>query len=129
MNLFKNNRGTAAVEFAMSAMAVIWFILGIMQTGYIVWIDNLLNVSVDVAARCGALPLSRTSPCNGPGLANMQNTANTVFGFSGATFNNNSTCSNDNGSGLTGTYTVSIVFVANLTLTANSCYPTVPVPS
>jgi Flp pilus assembly protein TadG len=128
MDLFKNNRGTAAVEFAMSAMAVIWFILGIMQTGYIVWIDNLLNVSVDAAARCGAVQ-STTSPCNGAGLANMQTTANAVFGFSGATFSNNSTCSKDNGSGLTGTYNVTIVFVANLTLTAKSCYPTVPVPS
>jgi Flp pilus assembly protein TadG len=129
MKLLKNDRGTTAVEFAMSAMAVIWFILGIMQTGYIVWIDNLLNVSVDAAARCGAVQ-STTSPCQGSGLANMQNTANLVFGpMSGATFSNNTNCSADGGTGLIGTYNVSIVFVANLTLTANSCYPTVAAPS
>jgi Flp pilus assembly protein TadG len=125
MRVFKNQRGATAVEFALVAIPVIWFILGIMQTGWIVWIDNLLHTSVDAAARCGAVQ-STTSPCYGSGLANMQKTANLVFGpMNGATFSNNSNCSNDAGAGLIGTYSVSFLFVVNVTFTARSCYPTV----
>ncbi len=126
MNLFRNNRGATVVEFALAALPVMLFILGIMQTGWILWIDNLLHVSVDAAARCGAVSTSTTLPCYGSGLGNMQSTANLVFRpLSGATFSNNSSCG---GAGLIGTYNVSIVFV-NLTLTAESCYPTVIVPT
>jgi hypothetical protein len=56
----------------------------------------------------------------------MVSAANKVFAPLTATFNPNSSCSGD---GLIGTYTVNFVFVANLTLTAKSCYPTVAVPS
>jgi Flp pilus assembly protein TadG len=130
MNLFKNNRGTAMVEFALVALPVLFFIIGIMQIAYIVWIDNILHYSVDAAARCGAVQ-STTSPCNGGGLANMQSTASALFAVANAsgspTFSTN--CS---GSGLTGTYNVAIglgQMAVNITLRAKSCYPTVPVPS
>ncbi len=128
MNLFKNNRGATAVEFALVALPVLMLIFGIIQTGYVVWADNLLHISVDAAARCGAVN-SATSPCLGKTLANMQSTATTVFGpLSGATFSNNATCSADGGSGLIGTYHVTIGLGSigfNLNLTAKSCYPTV----
>ena len=126
MKFSKNNRGAAAVEFALAALPVLLFILGIMQTAWILWIDNLLHVSVNAAARCGGVN-STTLPCSGLGLTNMRSAANLVFGpLSGATFSNNSSCG---GTGLIGTYPVTIVFVVNLTLTAKSCYPTVIVPS
>lgn len=136
MKFLKNDRGTTVIELAMVATPVLLFIFGIMQTGYIVWTDNLLNISVDAAARCGAVN-STTAPCFGSGLANMQSTANLIFGTTAAPFNNfapptfgsNSSCSSDGGTGLIGTYSVTIVMVVNLTLTAKSCYPTVPVPS
>ena len=129
MNLLKNNRGATAVEFALVALPVLMLIFGIMQTGYIVWIDNLLHISVNTAARCGAISTSTTLPCYGPGLANMTTTANLIFhpipfGVS-ATFSNNSTCSGDGGSGLIGTYPVNFRLF-RLTLTAKSCYPSVP---
>lgn len=128
MNIFNNNRGATAVEFALVALPVLMLIFGIMQTGYIVWIDNLLHISVDAAARCGAVN-STTSPCSGTGLANMQSTANLVFhpipfGVN-ATFSNNSTCAGDGGSGLIGTYTINF-HLFHLTLTGKSCYPSVP---
>ena len=128
MNLFKNNRGATAVESALVALPVLMLIFGIMQTGYVVWADNLLHVSVDAAARCGAVN-STTTPCIGKTLANMQSTANTMFGpLSGATFSNNAICSADGGSGLVGTYHVTIGLGSlgfSLNLTAKSCYPTV----
>lgn len=124
--LFKNNRGTSTVEFPIVSLPVFMFIFGLVQTGWVIWADNLLQISVDVAARCGGVG-SSTSPCTttaGTALQNMQAAANMVFlPLSGATFNNNSSCSE--GSGLAGSYTVNIAFVVNLTLTANSCYPAV----
>jgi Flp pilus assembly protein TadG len=128
MNVFKNNRGAAAVEFALVALPVIIFILGIMQTAWIVWADNLLHISVDTAARCGAVN-SLTPPCNGKSLPQMKATAVTVFGhLTGAKFQNNGTCTADQGAGLHGEYDATILFVVNLALTADSCYPTVIVP-
>jgi Flp pilus assembly pilin Flp len=66
MTLFKNNRGAAAVEFALMALPVMEFIIGIIQFGWVVWVDNLLHISVDTASRCGAVG-STTSPCGGAG--------------------------------------------------------------
>ena len=134
MNLFKNSRGAAAVEFALAALPVMGFIIGIIQFGWVVWADNLLHISVDTASRCGAIG-STTSPCDGSGTSAMIATANAVFQpLTGATFTNNSSCSVDAGSGLAGsglvgTYHISIGlgnFGMSLILTAQSCYPTVP---
>jgi Flp pilus assembly protein TadG len=125
MTLLKNNRGATIVEFAIVALPVFVLIFGMMQVGYVLWIDNLLHVSVNAAARCGAVN-SSTSPCAGSGSTNMITTAKTVFlPMSGATFNNNASCTANGGAGLVGTY--SFVFPAyflfHLTLTAQSCYP------
>ena len=122
--LFRDSRGGAMVEFALVTLPVLVFLCGIMQTGWVVWVDNLLQVSVDAAARCGAVK-STTSPCTGGTTANMIATANQVFGpMSGANFTENtSSCST--GTGLIGTYTMNFLFVINLTVTAKSCYPTV----
>ena len=123
-SLFKNDRGATVVEFALVALPLFMFILGIIQTAWIVWTANLLHMSVDAAARCGAVN-STTSPCSGSGSANMISAATTVFQpLSGASFASNASCAADGGAGLVGTYNVSIL-VANLTLTESSCYPTV----
>jgi Flp pilus assembly protein TadG len=123
---FRNNRGGAAVEFALVALPVLVFIFGIMQTAWIVWVDNLLQVSVTAAARCGGIG-STTPPCGGKTTADMIATANQVFGpMNGATFvANGSSCVADGGTGLVGTYQITFLFVINLTVTAKSCYPMV----
>ena len=116
--LFRSTRGSTAVEFALAALPLTVFIFGIMQVSWIVWANNLLNLAVDTAARCGAVQ-STTAPCNG---GDMITTAKRVFTpINGASFTAN-TCS---GVGLVGTYTVTILFIADLTVTAKSCYPTV----
>jgi Flp pilus assembly protein TadG len=133
MQLLKNNRGSTAVEFALMALPVFFLIFGVMQTAWVVWVDNLLHAAVDTAARCGAVN-STTSPCGGSGSSNMMNTAKLVFqNVSNSTtpFSNNANCSSGE-TGLVGRYNVVIgvgSFGVNLTLTAKSCYPTVIVPS
>jgi Flp pilus assembly protein TadG len=125
MHFFKNNRGTAAVEFALVALPVMLFIFGIIQTAWVLWIDNLLHVSVNVAARCAAVN-STTPPCSGNTVPEMVSTATTAFApLSGATFQNNGPCTSEGGEGLTGTYTISILYIVDISLIANSCYPTV----
>ena len=126
-SLMKSNRGTAVVEFGLMALPVIVFILGIIQTAWIVWASNLLHVAVDAAARCGAVN-STTRPCFGNSFANMQSTANTVFEPLNTAFVNNTSCSVGS-VGISGTYNVTIAFVVNLQLSARSCYPTVTVAS
>src|SRR4051795_3260956 len=119
MSIVRCNRGAAAVEFALVALPVLFFILGIMQTAYIVWVDNLLQTAVNTASRCGAVG-STTIPCVGSAGLNMNSAATTVFRpLSGAIFASTigiNAC-------VTGTYHVTFVFVVNLTITANSCYP------
>jgi Flp pilus assembly protein TadG len=128
MQKFLRNRdGASTVESALVALPVLLFIFGIIQTAYVLWIDNLLHYSVDYAARCGAIG-SSTYPCTytGPGntLQDMQTTASTLFNAGSATFrSNNCSASGFTGTGLIGTYQVSILSVSNLNLTANSCYP------
>ena len=117
--VFRENRGTAIVEYALAALPVVLLTFGIMQTAWIVWIDNLLTVSVDAAARCGGVG-STTYPCAG---SDMVSTANAVFRpLSGASFSAN-TCSN--GVGLIGSYNINFLFVLDMTVTAKSCYPNV----
>jgi Flp pilus assembly protein TadG len=118
--LFRDNRGGSVVEFSLLSLPVVVFLFGIMQTGWLLWADNLLNVAVDAAARCGGVG-STISPCN----ADLVTTAQQVFGpLSGASFSlNGSSCATNGGIGLVGTYTMNIAFAFNVTITAKSCYP------
>jgi hypothetical protein len=129
--LSRNNRGAATVEFALTAIPIILFVVGIIQTACIMWADNLLHIAADTATRCGAVSTSSTAPCSGSGLTNMTNAANTVFApYIGAqpNWSLNTNCFSDS-TGVVGTYQISILSIVNLTLTARSCYPTVIVPS
>jgi Flp pilus assembly protein TadG len=124
---FRDNRGAAMVEYALVALPVILFMFGIMQTAWVVWVDNLLTISVNTAARCAAIK-SVTTPCpvtdwsNSNVEAGMESAANKMLGIGGATYSAN-TCTN--GVGLIGNYTISFLFLVNMTVTAKSCYPKV----
>jgi Flp pilus assembly protein TadG len=123
MNFFKNNRGAAVVEFALVALPVMLFIFGIIQIAWVLWVDNVLHVSVNVAARCAAVG-STTPPCSGDTVPEMISTATAAFApLNGASFQNNGPCTSDDGKGLSGAYTVNILFIVNLSLRENSCYP------
>ena len=124
---FRDNRGAALVEYALVALPVLLFMIGIMQTAWVVWIDNLMTISVNAAARCGGIK-SNISPCPTTSTwsdvaaveAGMEAAANTMFGIGGATFSAN-TCTN--GVGLIGNYSISFLFIVDITVTAKSCYP------
>lgn len=123
MRFFNDKSGATALEFALVFPAVIAFVIGIAQVGYLLWIDNLLHYSVETAARCSAVG-STTYPCVGNDMVtaaeNLFKQAVAVTNIPNGTFTALSPC---NGSGLQGSYTVSVLLVVPVTVTANSCYP------
>jgi len=124
MRLLKDIAGATAMEFALVFPAVVAILIGVSQVSYLLWIDNLLHYSVQAAARCAAVG-STTYPCYGSSTANMTSTANALFGMAmdsipAGTFAANSSCT---GSGLEASYTVAVLLIHPVTITAKSCYP------
>ena len=62
MRVFRNtrrfrrrNRGTVAIEYALILPVLLLFVLGITDTGRLLWTYVALHRSVAAAARCGAI--------------------------------------------------------------------------
>ncbi len=53
--LLRAERGTAATEFALVLPALLLLLLGIMEFGRFMWVDNTLRHAVQEGARCAAL--------------------------------------------------------------------------
>ena len=53
--LFTDKNGVAAIEYAFLAPILIAFILGLIDTGRVIWTQATLSHAVEVAARCGAV--------------------------------------------------------------------------
>lgn len=127
MKFLRDNRGGAAVEFGLAALPTMFLILGVIQTGFVIWTDNLLHVAVHTAARCGGVG-SSTPPCVNTGAVSNDMETAAVAAFqplSGATFTSpNPNCSSET-IGVAGTYEVSFGYIINLTLSASACYPPV----
>jgi Flp pilus assembly protein TadG len=120
----RDTGGAAALEFGLAFLPFITLVLGVLQVGYLLWIDNLLHYAVEEAARCSAVG-STTYPCAGSGASNMVTTADSLLGMAVAsipqgTFGANSACT---GSGLTGRYTITFLLAKSVTVNASSCYP------
>lgn len=48
-------RGGAAVEVALTGIALVMFLFGIIQFGFAMWLQSALNYSVAEAARCASV--------------------------------------------------------------------------
>jgi Flp pilus assembly protein TadG len=53
--LATDRRGNAAIELALAAPAFFLFMLGTIEVGYALWMQNALDYSVAAAARCASL--------------------------------------------------------------------------
>jgi Flp pilus assembly protein TadG len=51
----RRERGTAAIEYALVLPAVLLFVLGLMDTGRLIWSYATLSRAVEAAARCAAV--------------------------------------------------------------------------
>ena len=114
--LGRERRGSTAVEMALVAPVFLAFILGIMQFGYALWLQNALNYSVAAAARCASLGCSAdiagyAADVAGAGLASS------VFTLSTASCGNQVTAS------YALPLSIPLVNSTSMTLTAQACYP------
>jgi len=112
--------GVAAVEIALAAPLLLAFILGIMEIGRALWIQNALSYSVAEAARCASVTptvcgttaqtQSYAADRSGSGIASS------VFTVSAAA------C----GKQVSATYPMALTIPfmdLSVNLTAQSCYP------
>lgn len=54
-SLLSDRRGTTAIEYAIILPALLLFLLGIMDTGRLLWTYSTLYRAAEAAARCGAV--------------------------------------------------------------------------
>jgi Flp pilus assembly protein TadG len=119
----RNERGVAAVEFAITSPVYFLALFGLAQVGIWLWADFSLQRAVDVASRCAAI---LTSTC---GTTDQIQTyaATNVIGLTvpSSTFSvTTATC----GARVTAAYAVpsftSALGLPNITVHVSACYPT-----
>ena len=119
-SLMRNRFGGLADEFALVATPLVVLLLGTMELGRGLWIQNALNYSVEGAARCASVDTNNCST-----QAQIQSYA---AGLAGAGFATSvftpSTASCGNQVSASYPMTLAIPFAStSITLTAQSCYP------
>jgi Flp pilus assembly protein TadG len=145
--LYRDERGATLVEF--SVVVPLWLSLtfGIVQAGLVLWAQIGLQHGVELAARCASLSdiairygnLTSPTPCYTTVTSTTNATANAAavksyaasnsYGLNppASTFSVNPPsppCTN--GNMVTATYPfTAITYLFSITLTAQSCYPTV----
>jgi Flp pilus assembly protein TadG len=115
--------GVAAVEFALIAPAFVLLMLGVMESGRLLWTQASLHYAVEAAARCGAVD---TTTCGTSG--NIQNYA--VAKASGLHLKSSvftvstPVCGTQVSASYAFKSVVPNLLPYTLTLTAKSCFPT-----
>src|SRR6266568_1225176 len=131
MKLAKDNRGSTSLEFAIVAPFWVTFAVGIMQTGMLLWVDNMMHDVVDATARCMAVNVNTSSPIRCHDQPSMRSYAMSISSTGSTAFwqasdfhlndSNAGTC--PGGSQVSITYSYRFLFVHPLTISAKSCYP------
>ena len=119
--LAKSRSGSTAVQMAFVAPAMLMFILGIMEVGRVMWLQNALNYSVVEAARCIS---NSPSTCGSASQTQSFAASQSGAGFASSVFTvTTASCGNK----VTASYPVMLdIPYVNLstTLTSQACYPT-----
>jgi Flp pilus assembly pilin Flp len=118
--LRRDERGVAAIEFAMTVPILLVAMLGIIEFGRVLWTQNALHYAVEQAARCASID---TTTCSSSGTT--QSFASTASGitFPPAVF---AVSSQPCGNQVIATYSfpfLTSLVSYNLTLSAQSCFP------
>ena len=121
--LWRDERGTSALEFALTAPAFFLFVFGIIGLGLMFWTQIGLQHGTEMAARCASIN-STLCPTNNPG-AITDYAMQQAYGLSlpSSTFTYSAqTCGNQ----VNASYTFALPDFLNigpLTLTAQACFP------
>jgi Flp pilus assembly protein TadG len=119
--MWRDNRGTSALEFALTAPVFFLFIFGIIEFGLLFWTQLGMQHGTEMAARCATV---NPALCPG-GTAITSYAAQQAFGLSlpAQTFTYSTpACGNQ----VAASYAFHFPEVLNLspvTLTARSCFP------
>jgi Flp pilus assembly protein TadG len=137
-------RGSVAVQSAFVLPVLVLFVLGIMDTGRLLWTFATLHRASEAAARCGAIPATGTDPATGKAYdcttsSGTQNYAvlqawgltTTASVFTVST----PACGNQVAASYNFTFVIPWFYIVpplgpsnSITLTATACYPTVLSP-
>lgn len=119
--LASSRSGNVAVELAFIAPALLMFILGIMEAGRVLWLQNALNYSVVETARCIS---NNPGQCGTAAQAQSFAASEAGAGFDSSVFTwTTASCGNQ----VSASYPVvlNIPFMTlSATLTSQACYPT-----
>jgi Flp pilus assembly protein TadG len=117
--LWSDRRGAQAVEFALIAPSLLLLVLGGMEFGRLLWTVSALHMSVEQAARCGAMGLCTTGTAPAYAAAVVPQLQ---FGSSTFTVSKPS-CGFQVSATYTYTFIASGLFPVNPTLKALACFP------
>jgi Flp pilus assembly protein TadG len=114
--------GTVAVEYALLLPALLVFVLGIVDTGRLLWTQITLEHAVEAASRCSAIDTTLCSTA-----AKTQSYAVTqAYGLTVTTSNftvSTPSCGTTVKASVPFVLIIPYLTTTSLTLTATSCYP------
>ena len=126
--LFKDRRGTSAIEFALTLPLFILMLLGVWQIGYGMFAQFALQHGAQMAVRCMAVAAAATNPTTCSTTASTQsyaasqsyglNPSPTIFAVS------TQICGNQVSADYTLSPVGAIIGIPALTLHAQACYAT-----
>jgi Flp pilus assembly protein TadG len=123
--LFKDRRGTAAVEFAITLPVYILFFFGIWQITFGLWAQFALQHGAEMAARCMAVNPTQCGNINITGTQNYAASQSYGFNISPTKFIvSQPTCGNQVSADYTLSPAVANFGIPALTLHAQACYAT-----
>ncbi|WGR90737.1 pilus assembly protein (plasmid) [Bradyrhizobium sp. ISRA443] len=122
-DIWRDQRGTSAVEFALIAPVFFLFVFGIIACGLLFWTQIGLQHGVEMAARCASINTTVCPNSNPSAITNyaMQQALGVSLPASTFTYSTPA-CGNQ----VSATYTFTFPSILNLnplTLTAQACFP------
>jgi Flp pilus assembly protein TadG len=118
----KARSGTVGVEYGLLVPALLVFILGIIDTGRLLWTQTTLEHAVEAASRCAAVD---TTLCNTAAQTQTYAVAQ-AYGLSVTTTNftvSSLSCGTNVKASVPFVLIIPYLTTTSLTLTATSCYP------
>jgi len=117
ISLMRDRAGGMAVDFALTVTPLLILVLGTMEVGRMLWLQNALNYSVETAARCASVDVNN--------CATSDQIKSYAASSSGSGFTSDTFTVTTPACGSSYPMSLDIPFGAmSITLTAQSCYPT-----
>lgn len=121
--IWRDERGTSALEFALTAPAFFLFLFGIIELGLMFWTQIGIQHGAEMAARCATINATLCATNNPSTITSYATQQSFGLTLPANTFTYGAAaCGNQ----VTGSYTFAfpeIMSMGPLTLTAQACFP------